>query len=213
VRIEPRVESGPRLYRGSVPSVTEILKLFEQSYLDAWKHRVGEQEVERVLRNAQVFGTRLHTAAELCAYGKFDQVDKDIKPYAAAVRDFLEKHVDTILGTEVELVSPKNLRFGGTLDLYCLLKTGGLAVVDYKTSKQLTREHGLQTAAYAMLCRERGWEVETRLVVRIKKDKPGEYYIRHFTDHERDEEAFTAMATVWWWKYASLMGKKLDGNG
>jgi predicted RecB family nuclease len=115
-------------------------------------------------------------------------VEAEIEPYAAAVRAFLDKHVLEVLGTELELVNP-DLRFGGTVDLYCQLKDGTYAVVDYKTTAQLTREHGLQLAPYALLCRKHGLRVNRRLAVRVKKNRPGEYSVRQFEDHQEDAQA------------------------
>lgn len=203
MQIKPAKDKGPRLYRGLYPSVTEVLKVIEKSYLDAWRHKVGRQEADRVMRNAAAFGTRVHSVAEHVARGGW-QVNGELEPYALAIREFLDTYVDEVLNTELELVS-HNMRFGGTVDLYCRLKDGSYAVVDYKTSSQLTREHGLQTAAYALLCRESGKKVNRRIVVRIKKDAPGEYYCRRYHDHGEDVQAFLSLLNYWWWRNKRMM--------
>jgi predicted RecB family nuclease len=74
-------------------------------------------------------------------------------------------------------------------------------VVDYKTTAQLTREHGLQLAAYALLCRKHGLRVNRRLAVRIKKNRPGEFYVRQFEDHQEDVEAFLGLLEFWLWRH------------
>lgn len=205
MQIKPEKDTGPKLYWGRYPSVTEVLKIIEKSYLDRWRHRVGHQEADKVLRNAAAFGTRVHTVAEQVARG--ERVKGELQLYALAIRSFLETYVDEVLGTEIEIISP-NLRFGGTVDLYCRLKDGSYAVVDYKTSAQLTREHGLQTAAYALLCRDAGMKVNRRMVVRIKKDKPGEYYCRKYHDHGEDVQAFLSLLDFWWWRNKRAMRKR-----
>src|SRR5215212_4760687 len=150
MKITPRDENNLRLYRigwGLFPSVTEVLKVVEAPYIEAWRRRVGREEADRVVESATLFGKRMHVAAEQVAWGRFDEVAPDLRPYARVVRKFLDRHVTEVLGTELELVNP-NLRFGGTLDLYCRLRNGSLAVVDWKTGPSLTREHGLQSAGY-----------------------------------------------------------------
>jgi predicted RecB family nuclease len=172
--------------------------VIEKPYLDNWRHRIGREDADKVLRNAAEFGTKLHGAA------RRESVEAEIEPYAAAVRTFLDKHVLEVLGTEVELVNP-DLRFGGTLDLYCQLKDGTYAVVDYKTTAQLTREHGLQLAAYALLCRKHDLRVNRRLAVRIKKNRPGEFYVRQFEDHREDVQAFLGLLEFWLWRHRAAV--------
>ena len=176
--------------------------MIEKPYLDNWRHRVGQEDADKVLRNAAEFGTKLHGAAQKVAWR--EPVEAEIEPYAAAVRAFLDKHVLEVLGTEVELVNP-DLRFGGTLDLYCQLKDGTYAVVDYKTTAQLTREHGLQLAAYALLCRKHGLRVNRRLAVRVKKNRPGEFYVRQFEDHQEDVQAFLGLLEFWLWRHRAAV--------
>jgi hypothetical protein len=131
-----------------------------------------------VLRNAAEFGTKLHGAAQKVAWR--EPVEAEIEPYAAAVRAFLDKHVLEVLGTEVELVNP-DLRFGGTLDLYCQLKDGTYAVVDYKTTAQLA--------------------------VRVKKNRPGEFSVRQFEDHQEDVQAFLGLLEFWLWRHRVAVGR------
>lgn len=187
-----------------------MLKVIEKSYLESWRRKVGTQEADVLLRNASVFGTRLHAAAQKMAHGQDKAVEFEMRPYAAAVRDFLDTHVDEVLETEMELVSTR-LRYGGTLDLYCRLKDQSLAIVDYKTSKQLTREHNAQSAAYALLLRDHGYPVNKRLVVRVKKNEPGKYYVRVCKEHQADVDLFLACKELWWClnrrKMASLIEK------
>jgi hypothetical protein len=210
VLIRPRDEHNLRLYQSGkalFPSVTEVLKITQSPYIEQWWRRVGQEDANRVLESATRFGKRLHVAAEHVAWGRWDEVDEDLRPYARAVRRFIDEHLEAVLETELELVSPR-LRFGGTLDLYCRLKDGALAVVDYKTGPALTREHGLQLAAYALLCREAGMTVNRRLGVRIKRDKPGEFYVRHYDNDEQDVRAFLGLLDFWFWRHEKQMENK-----
>lgn len=201
MRISPKESTGPRLYktsRGSVPSVTEVLRVIP------WRGSpVGVQR----LAQAAAFGTRVHgIASGLASEGVVGSRawSVDMLPYYEAIQDFLRLHVAEPIEIERELVSEKH-GFGGTLDLYCRLTDGSFAVVDWKTTSSLTREHGLQVAAYALLCREHGLKVNKRLVVRIKKDAPGKWYARTFSDHKGDVEAFLALKTYWHWLHRSKL--------
>ena len=78
--------------------------MIEKPYLDNWRHRVGREDADKVLRNAAEFGTKLHGAAQKVAWR--EPVEAEIEPYAAAVRAFLDKHVLEVLGTEVNSSTP-----------------------------------------------------------------------------------------------------------
>jgi hypothetical protein len=80
-----------------------------------------------------------------------------------------------------------------------------MAVVDLKTSRQLSREHGLQTGGYALLAKDYGWKVDRRLVVRIKKEKPGLFFVRDFPDHKEDELTFRALVVYWHWAHKRML--------
>lgn len=212
MRIKATRGKGPRLYnagRGLVPSVTEVLSSVEKRYLEAWRHRVGTKVADAQVRDAQAFGTKLHSAAQRVAWGEFDKVDEDMKPYAEAVRQWIRENVADVMGTEMDFASVEQ-RFGGTLDLYCRLKDGSMAVVDWKTSASLNREMGLQLAAYALLCREHGLTINKRLVVRIKKEAPGKFYARHYEDHARDVQGFRGLLDYWWWAHDKAMRERME---
>lgn len=189
-----------------MPSVTEVLSVVNRGHwMMAWKNRVGEAEANRVMQEAQVHGTKIHTLAERLAHDREAKVQRGMEPFADAIREFLDTHVRQVLHTELSLASAEQ-GFGGTLDLYCVLSDNSYAVVDFKTSSGgLTREHGLQVAAYAMLLREHGFEVNRRLVVRIKKDVPGKWYARSYRDHREDIEAFKAAVVLWRWLYRNKL--------
>lgn len=214
MRIKRSQAKGPRLYnagRGLVPSVTEVLSSVEKRYLEAWRHKVGRQEADAQMRNAQVFGTKLHAAAQQVAWGEFAHVEEDVKPYAEAVREWIRANVADVVGTEMDFASVEQ-RFGGTLDMYCRLRDGSMAVVDWKTNRSLTREMGLQTAAYALLCREQGLTVNKRIVVRVKKEKPGHFYTRWYEDHVADVEGFRGLLEYWHWAHKHQMVKLQEQN-
>jgi hypothetical protein len=172
------------------------------------------------MNNAKVFGTRVHTVAEKLAktHGTEHtvEVDPEMLPFARAIREFLNTWVDEVVATELRLVSHE-FGVGGTTDLVAKVreeKGGGLAVFDLKTSRQLSREHGLQTAAYSILARENGYAVTRRFAVRIKKEDgaQGKYHCREFEDHEGDEEAFLAILRFFYWLHNTRLANLRSGS-
>lgn len=198
VKVKRAKTKGPRLYQGALPSVTEVIQIISKPHFEQWKKAVGSGVADTTLRNAMQFGTRVHDAAKRVATGR-PVKDSDLRPYAKAVEDFLEAHVAKIVKVEHELVSHWK-KYGGTLDLYCELKDGSRAVIDWKTTASLTREHGLQVAAYSFLCQGEKLEVDRRIAVRLKKEAPGSYAVRQYRTYEEDLEAFFHLLGVWWWK-------------
>ncbi len=212
MKISPQAPVGFKVYRapsgrGYFPSVSAILRIREKPYFQRWRQRVGDREADRIVADAQLFGTRLHKTAEQVAWSRDAAVEPGMEPYGDAVRRFLNTHVAEVLGTEMELVSP-SLGYGGTCDLYARMHDGLYCVVDFKSvGGSLTREHGLQAIAYAMLLREAGFRVNRRLVVKVKRDKPGEWYARSYADNRADWECFKALRTVWYWENARRLEK------
>ncbi len=180
----------------SLPSVTAVLAVTEKRYLDAWRHKVGRAEADNVTQRAAVFGTAVHVVARNIAEGKTVEVVPEMEPFADAVRLFLDAHVDEVLGTEIAMVS-RAQGFGGTADMWCKMLDGSHALVDWKTSKQLTKSVGHQLAAYGLLARERGMTVHKRIAVRIKKESPGKFAARSFSDHEGDVAVFRSCLALW----------------
>lgn len=187
------------MYRGtgfSCPSVTAVLAVTEKRYLDSWRHKVGRAEADTVTQRAAVFGTALHVAAQRIAKGGHVKVDAEMEPFAKAVQLFLAAHVKEVLDTEIAMVS-RAQGFGGTADMHCILLDGSHALIDWKTSRQLTKSHGHQLAAYGLLAREQGMKVHKRIAVRIRKDAPGKFSARSFADHAGDVRVFRACLNLW----------------
>lgn len=203
--------TGLRLYKGRWPSVTTVLKVIEKSHLDDWRARVGHREADRVMRSAQVLGTRVHSYAERVFRGEHIVPEDEYALYVDALQAFMEEWVDEVISTEQTLIS-ETRKFAGTLDLYIKVKDskgGGYAVVDLKTTRSLTRDHGLQTAAYALLLRDNGHPIHRRLVCRIKKEDGarGKYHVREYKDHALDARAFVALLVVFYWQKQAQIDK------
>lgn len=180
-----------------MPSVTTVLRVQEKRYLGAWRAKVGRREADRVRDDAAALGTRIHKAAERVMAGRRDEVGADLAPYADAVEAFLDLHVQKVLAVEKRLVSVTQ-GFGGTLDVYVKLRDGSYAILDWKTSAQLSKQHGHQLAGYALLAREHGMTVNRRIAVKIDKQRPGKFHARSYANHVGDVRVFRACCELWW---------------
>ena len=165
---------------------------------------------------AKTLGTKVHQVAHDIANGSIDAgnvqyIQPEFVPYARAIMEFIDTHVREIIATEWALYS-RSLGFGGTLDMYCELNDGSRAVVDYKTTSGLTREHGLQLAGYALLLKEHGYKVNRRVCVRLRKDEPGRWYARVYRDHQEDVAAFLACVTLWTWMHRKKLLKAVEAE-
>ncbi len=212
--LNPLGDGALRLYRSegvAVPSVTTVLSVVEDKvWMNAWLARAGRREVNRVVGEAAILGTKIHKTAAAVALNRKVKVDAEMRPYARAIKEFLDTHVRRVVAVELSLSSAR-LGFGGTVDLYAELMDGSLAVVDYKSAAGgVTKNHKLQTAAYAMLLRERGKGVNKRLVVRLHKadDRVGEWYVRAALSHREDIETFKACVVVWNYLHGARLRKR-----
>lgn len=211
MRVVANKTRGPRLYHGAgfaVPSVTEVVGLLQRHDFDAWKRQVGEKEANRITANARLLGTKVHAIAHEVALGKTPALEPGKRPFYEAIREFHALHVMQVLEAEKSLVSEKE-RVGGTFDLYARLTDGSYAVIDFKTSRGLDRQMGVQTALYALLLKEHGMPVNKRLVVRIKKEEgaEGKWYARAYNDNRGDVRAGRAAVELWHWMHKNRLLK------
>lgn len=204
---------------GLFPSVTQILEIVNEPWRERWVARVGWEEAEKVRRDSLDLGSKVHKVAEqVASFGCTPKVcgcdgcPEELFPYHQAVARFIQTRVSKILGIEMTLLSPE-LRVGGTLDLYCRLHDGSLAIIDYKTSRSITPKNGLQLAGYSLMLHLRGEKPTRRLAVNLRKDSPGEYAVHSFDNDSQDADAFLALRRYWYWQYGPRLEEKLNAIG
>ena len=150
-----------RLYKtpdGDFPSVTTILdKTKDKTFLFEWRKRVGEEEANRISKEAAGLGTVFHKHLE-------NYIDNEERPngsnfvykLAKDMSDIIiEKglsNVDEVWGSEIGLYYPG--LYAGTTDLVGT-HNGDPAIIDYKSTKNPKKEewvedYYLQCCAYAM---------------------------------------------------------------
>lgn len=168
------LEDGTRL-----PSVTTVVGAQKKQAIMDWRRRVGEEEANRVSRQATSRGTNVHTICENYLNNKQDYmrgVMPDALEYFLSIKPYLNK-INNIHYQEVALWS-KQLGLAGRVD--CIAEyEGELSVIDFKTaSRPKDRESILdyfwQTCAYALMYEELIGEPINNLVIimAVKDEQP-----------------------------------------
>ncbi len=103
-----------------------------------------------VLNAAAERGTAVHAACTAIATGLFPIFPEQWEGYITSFRTWFDLMVKEVFLAEERMVD-MDLGFTGQIDLLCRT-TEGLALVDLKTPKPLSRSWRLQLAAYRHLC-------------------------------------------------------------
>jgi len=151
-------ESGRRYFTPdgeAYPSITTVLGILGKKALMEWRKRVGEEEANRISRQASSRGTAVH---KLCEDYLNNVEDWKGKQQPAnifmfnTIKPVLEEKINNIWFQEVYLYSDK-LQTAGQVD--CIAEfEGELSVIDFKTSRRVKTEEGilsyfLQVSFYA----------------------------------------------------------------
>jgi len=154
------VDTGTRYYdfQGMrLPSVTTVLaKTKNQSYLTAWKNKVGHEKAESIKNLSSKRGTSMHKFLEShiqgIGYDDLTAIGCQAKPMAEKIMEMGLTPISEYYGSEVMLHYPG--LYAGSTDLVCMhndLET----IVDFKQSNRPKKEewiedYYIQIAAYAM---------------------------------------------------------------
>ena len=124
---------------GAYPSITTILgKTADNTWLQRWIDRVGEEEAARVSKEATDRGTLVHDFAERY-FNDEDITDlehqtPDVRQMSQDLIVSVESGIEDIWGQEQVLWSNK-YRFAGRTDMVGIWK-GKPTIIDFKTSKK-----------------------------------------------------------------------------
>jgi len=116
---------------------------------------------------AKELGTKIHSVIEKAIKGeKIDpNMDKNIKRALELFMDW-SKDIKWI-ASEAKVMSEK-CGIAGTLDALGVID-GKLTLVDFKTSKMISRDYYIQTSGYHLCLEENGIIPEQRMIVKIPK--------------------------------------------
>lgn len=156
--------TGKRVYftpEGPASSVTTILGSLPNPELDAWRERVGEEEANRISKEATDIGTLMHDHLEAKLLNKPSIPNPDCNPdqymstalsMAKAIQLYGWKRLQEVWAVEIPLHFGS--LYAGRTDLVGKF-AGKPAIMDYKTSKfvkapEYLTKYRLQMAAYAL---------------------------------------------------------------
>ena len=140
-----------------LPSVTTVLaKTKNQSYLTAWKNKVGHEKAESIKNLSSKRGTSMHKFLEShitrVGYDDLTEIGCQAKPMAEKIMEMGLTPISEYYGSEVMLHYPG--LYAGSTDLVCM-HNGMETIVDFKQSNRPKKEewiddYYMQIAAYAM---------------------------------------------------------------
>jgi ATP-dependent exoDNAse (exonuclease V) beta subunit len=199
-QLERETIDGVRYYK--VPDDGELLKLVSitsvtshknRQFFANWRKKVGEEEADKITRQATSRGTDMHTLSEF--YLKNQEL-----PSVQALSEFLFKiskstlnRINNVYALEGSLYS-KVLGIAGTVD--CIAEFDGeLAIIDFKTSKKpkpkdWIEHYFVQAAAYACMFYELT-EIPVKKLVIIMACENGECVVYE----ERDKTKYIKLLT------------------
>ena len=140
------------------PSVTAVTGMLDKDGFFEWRARVGEEEANKISRQATLRGTRIHQAIE--DYLKTGQhkltLPLDLEVFKQFKKEF-EYHLQMPYALEASMYS-RSLLIAGTCDMIARWD-GEFSIVDFKTSRSEKEEadidnYFIQTTAYSLMLEE-----------------------------------------------------------
>jgi len=178
------LDDGTRL-----PSVTTVIGLQKKKSIMEWRARVGEEEANRISKQATSRGTNVHTICENYLNNKVDYM-KGIMPdaleYFLSIKPYLNK-INNIHYQEAALWS-KQLGMAGRVDVIAEYE-GELSVIDFKTSSKIKAREDIldyfwQTTAYSLMYEELvGRPINNLVIIMAVKDSEPLIFKEKTSDH------------------------------
>lgn len=142
----------------SYPSVTTVLSEHTKQGIQEWRKRVGEEEANKISKQAANRGTRIHNIIENYLNNEeLENISLMEKEMFSVILPELDR-INNIRSLEAPLYSD-HLRLAGRVD--CIAEYNGkLSIIDFKTARrEKDKEHILhyfmQASAYAIMFEER----------------------------------------------------------
>lgn len=189
--IELTTESinGRRYYvtpKGKYPSITTVLSAFPKPELLKWRQRVGEEQANKITKEATTNGTRIHAICEDFLNNKpldLPLLEKEsflkLKPHLL--------NINNIHGLEVPLYSDQ-LRIAGRTD--CIAEYDGvLSVIDFKTSRKVKKEewildYFLQATMYSIAYYElTGIKIKQIVILIAVTEDESQIFVKNTNDY------------------------------
>lgn len=174
---------------------------------------------KRKSKKALVDGTAGHALLEkyvLYKMGKGEnpKATGNLRRPFAQFKKWAKQDVEYWLLSEARVAYPEK-KYAGTLDALAMMKTGHLAVIDYKFATHISEDYTLQTSGYQATFEPYGIKIDKRIIVRLPKtllreewDEKTHRYSKVKndlevkvvdTDYEEDRDVFFACLPVKKW--------------
>jgi len=140
-------ESGRKYFTEdgkAYPSITTVLGILSKQSIMEWRKRVGEEEANKISRQASGRGTAVHSLAENYLNNIEDWKGKHMPANVASfldIKPILDERVNNIWFQEQFLYSDK-LKCAGQFD--CIAEFDGeLSIIDFKTSRRVKKKEDI----------------------------------------------------------------------
>jgi predicted RecB family nuclease len=187
-----------------LPGTTTIVGLLAKPQLIAWANKLGQNGIDssRFVDDLAGVGHLAHEMVFAHLTGKKVNTDdyskNDIKRAENAMLSFREwlkdKTIEVVLA-ETPIVSEAH-QFGGTPDLLAKVN-GELWLIDFKTSKAIYEEMIYQLAAYRLILKELGHDIEKVMIVRIGREASEGFETRTYTNFDNAEAIFLDLLDIY----------------
>lgn len=180
-----------------VPSVTQIISMIKPDFSAIPSH---------ILNAKRDLGTAVHFACELDSKGELDEesTSPKVMAYVKAWRKF-QRDTSCIIDANEQQLYHKNLRFAGTLDLRCRIRTEheantGPWILDFKTCVDPHPSFGVQLAGYETLVKDNCDDYISKPVRRgtLHLEPDGRYRLHEYRN-PADAATFMACLTIHQW--------------
>ena len=172
-----------------LPSVTTVVGAQKKQSIIDWRKRVGEEEANRISKQATSRGTNVHTICENYLNNKQDYMNgimPDAVEYFLSIKPYLN-NINNIHYQEQALWS-KEINMAGRVD--CIAEyEGELAVIDFKTSSRAKKREDIQDyfwqcTAYALMYEELvGLPINNLVIIMAVRDEKPLIFKERTEDH------------------------------
>ena len=190
------------------PSITTVLSILSEDSIRAWRARVGEEEANRISRQASSRGTTVHNIIEKYVANDPDFIKGEMPHNVQTFKDVqqvIDEGVTKVYQQEAPLYS-KHLGVAGRVD--CVGQWKGIdSIIDWKTSRKFKKKewissYFMQCAAYAIMWEERTGTPIKQLVVCIAGDMGHQVFVE-----DRDNWTGKLIETINEYKRRKLFGR------
>lgn len=177
IDLDSKYANGGRYYKTPngkwYPSVTTVLSSQKDSSLDEWRAKVGEQEANRISRQATQRGTYLHSMCE-DYLNNVDNYKRGRMPTTLSlfnsIKPVIDENVELVYGIEMALFSHR-LKTAGRTDVFCRFQ-GLNTILDFKTATREKKQEWIenyfvQATTYAIMAEEMYKDYKTITIPQI----------------------------------------------